>query len=186
MHERQAAQVVVDEGDDHADLGQAQPHAHVLGAVAHEERHRVALLEALCEERVGHAVAVLVDLQGTEGQWLHTRRTWMHLSARSPMHRVPARHLASTYILVGPRLLVEAEQHPVGVAARALAEDDGHGVIVPPVLAGRPLDAQVPVHEPATHRERIRHSDTEQQYKYTKQSSFYASCVNLLIVPQRA
>lgn len=55
-------QVEVDERRLDADLGHAQPQAHVLWAVLHEQSHHVALFEAALVQQVGHTVRVLVQL----------------------------------------------------------------------------------------------------------------------------
>ena len=62
--QRLKPEVGVDESGNEADLGEAEPDGDVLGPVLHEERDAVAALEALARrEEVGHAIAVLVNLE---------------------------------------------------------------------------------------------------------------------------
>ena len=62
MYKTAAAQIKVDERRHHTDLAAAQPRAHVLKPVLHEEGDALALLETGGEQKVGHLVAVLVQL----------------------------------------------------------------------------------------------------------------------------
>lgn len=62
MGQRHELQVVVDQRGDDAHFGHAQPNAHELGTVFHQETDHVAFLEAVLQHGVGHFVAVLFDL----------------------------------------------------------------------------------------------------------------------------
>ena len=63
VNQRLQFQVVVDEGGNETDLGQAQPNGHVLGPVLHEDGHAVAACKTLVQEEVSNTVAVFFNLQ---------------------------------------------------------------------------------------------------------------------------
>ena len=63
VNQRLEFEVVVDEGGNEADLGQAQPNGHVLGPVLHEDGHAVAACKTLVQEEVSNTVAVFFNLQ---------------------------------------------------------------------------------------------------------------------------
>lgn len=62
MGERHEPQVIVDQRGDDAHFGHAQPNAHELGSVFHQETDHVAFLVAFFQHGVGHFVAVFLDL----------------------------------------------------------------------------------------------------------------------------
>ena len=62
MEQRVPPEVGVDERRLHAQFGHAQPQAHKLIAVLHEEGDHVARGQALRLQEVGHAVRVIVQL----------------------------------------------------------------------------------------------------------------------------
>lgn len=71
MDEHLPAQIVVDQGGDDADLGQAQPEAGILGLVLHDEGDGVAALEAGPFEVGRDLVAQLLHVQERHPVVLH-------------------------------------------------------------------------------------------------------------------
>ena len=133
-------EVVVDEGRHQPRLGQAQPRAHELGAVLHEDGHGVALGEALGQEEVGDPVTPLLHLP--EGPLL-VAVVEQHL-VRAPGHR-PGEALGHGHV---PVLLHLGAEHQAahlldgGEVARQRPGHQVEGVAAAGEQPARPHHAQ--------------------------------------------
>ncbi len=86
--QRLAAELVVDQGGDHADLGQPVPERQIVQAIGQQDRHRRAARQPLAARPMGAAVGHLVERAIGEGLALEADRRAFAPAIRRPLQIV--------------------------------------------------------------------------------------------------
>lgn len=105
VQQGRAAQVRVNQGSDHTDLGQTQPGGHIFGTVLQQQGNHIALLIALRLQHICHPVGMLVDLAEGPALRLADHGHLVGMGAHIPLENVGHRVVETLMALGVPQEL---------------------------------------------------------------------------------